>query len=453
MPKPGTLKAAQFPTPERFTLPNGLNVIVSEGRELPIVSANLVFNTGGGANSPDTPGLADFTVAMIDEGTDTRNALAIADEVARLGATLTTSSTMDQSRIAVTSLARQFPGALDLVADIAAHPTFPQEEVERQRASRLATLVAQKSSPTQIAARVMASAVFGPAHPYGYPEIGTDASNKAIGRDAMVSFWNAHFVPANAALVVVGAISRRELEPLATKAFSGWSGKPAAQGALPAPRGTDAKLIIVDLPNAAQTELRVATIGAARTTPDFEATEVMNTILGGLFTSRLNLNLREDKGYTYGAFSIFSFRRERGPFYARAGVRVDATAPAVSEMLNEIRKMNEAPVTADELSLGKESLVRSMPGRFETSAQAADSFSSLFVYDLGLDYYSKYLDRVMGIDAASAHTSAKKYLIPDRFVVVAVGDKQKIEADLKKLDLGSIEYRDVEGNLVTAKNP
>jgi zinc protease len=447
-PKPGSVRAAQFPTPEQFTLPNGLSVIVSERRDLPVVSARLVFASGSGANPADTPGLANFTAAMLDEGTKTRNALQIADEAARLGTTVATGSTMDESIIAVTSLAPQFPQALDLVADVALNPTFPQEEIERQRASRLANLVAQKSNPAQVAARVMATALYGPAHPYGYTELGTEASNKAMSRDTMLNHWKQHLVPGNAALVVVGSISRRELEPLATRAFGAWSGKPAPRSTMPAPRGTSARLIIVDTPGAAQTQVRVASVGVARATPDFEALEVMNTLLGGLFTSRINLNLREDKGYTYGAFSTFAFRREPGPFLVGAGVRMDATAPAVTEIFNEIRKMKDTEVTRDELSLGKDSLVRSMPGRFETTGQAAASFANLFVYNLGLDYYSKYIERVAGIDAAATRASAQKYLAPDRMLVVAVGDRGKIEADLEKLNLGQAEYRDAEGNVV-----
>jgi zinc protease len=234
------------------------------------------------------------------------------------------------------------------------------------------------------------------------------------------------------------------------KIFASWAGKPGARASLPPPNGTNAKLVVVDTPGAAQTQVRVASVGAARSIPDFEALEVVNTILGGLFTSRINLNLREDKGYTYGAFSAFAFRREPGPFFVGAGIRSDATAPAVTEMLNEIRKMKDTQVTADELTLGKDSLVRSMPGRFETSAQAADSFATLYVYELGLDYYSKYIERVIGTDAAAAHAAARKYLVPERLVVVAVGDRQKIEEDLKKLNLGAAEYRDADGNVVAA---
>ena len=450
-PKAGPVKAAQLPVPEHFTLPNGLTVLVSEQRELPVVSASLVFRSGSGDNPPDMPGLANFTAAMLDEGTTTRDALRIADDAARLGATLTTGSTMDSTEVAVTSLAPQFAAALDLMADVTLHPTFPAAEIERQRASRLATLISQKSNPAATVGRVMSAALFGPGHPYGYTELGTEASNKSMSREAMLGFWQQRLVPGNAALVVVGAVSRKELEAMATKAFSGWTGTTPARGTMAAPQGTAAKLVVVDAPGAAQTQLRVASLGVARATPDYEAIEVMNTILGGLFTSRINLNLREDKGYTYGASSAFVMRRNPGPFFVAAGVRTDATAPAVKEMLNEIRKMKEAPVSAEELALGKDSLVRSLPGRFETSAQAAGSFATLFVYDLGLDYFTKYIQRLGAIDTAAVRAAAEKYLIPERLVVVAVGDRAKIESDLKNLNLGANEYRDAEGNVVTPK--
>ena len=202
------------------------------------------------------------------------------------------------------------------------------------------------------------------------------------------------------------------------------------------------------MPGAAQTQVRVASVGAPRSTPEFEALEVMNGLLGGLFTSRINLNLREDKGYTYGAFSTFAFRHDAGPFYVGAGVRSDATAPSVTEIYNEIKKMKDVQVTMEELSLGKDSLVRSMPGRFETTAQAAASFANLFIYDLGLDYYSKYIERVGNIDAAAVQAAARKHLVPEKMLVVAVGDRQKIEADLAKLNLGAAELRDAEGNVV-----
>ena len=242
----------------------------------------------------------------------------------------------------------------------------------------------------------MAAALYGPAHPYGYIELGTEASNKAMTRDAMVDYWKQHLVPGNAALVVVGAVSRKQLEAMTTKAFAGWTGKAAAArhaaGAARHHREAGHR----------RHARRRADPGAGRQRrraeldAGFRGARGDELLLGGLFTSRINLNLREDKGYTYGAFSTFVFRQEAGPFFVGAGVRTDATAPSVTEIYNEIRKMKDVEVTMDELTLGKDSLVRSMPGRFETTAQTVGSFATLFVYDLGLDYYSKYIERVGG---------------------------------------------------------
>ncbi len=446
IPKAGAARALQLPAPESFQLSNGLTVIHNQRPGLPIVSAGLVFKTGSDANPLDKPGLANFTVAMLDEGTKTRSALAIADEAAQLGATLSTGSSMDASNVSVQSLKKNFVRALDLMADVVLNPSFPEEEIERQRASRLAGLVQEREDPASVARRVMAKALYGTKHPYGYPETGTEAAVKATTREDMVSFWKKNFVPNNAALVVAGNISKAELKTLAEKAFAGWQKGTPTQSQLGNPETTPARLVLVDKPGARQTQLRVATIGAARSTPDFTAMQVMNNILGGLFSSRINLNLREEHGYTYGAFSAFVYRRSAGPFQVGAGVRTDVTAPSVTEIFKEVKKMEETPVTANELNFSKESIVRSLPGDFETSTAAASIFSNLFVYNLGLDYYAKYPGQVTSVTIEQAQAAAKKYLIPEKMVVIAVGDKAKIEPELSKLNLGTMEVCDAEGN-------
>jgi zinc protease len=346
-------------------------------------------------------------------------------------------------------LKRTFQQVLDVIADVVLRPTFPAEEVERQRASRLAQLVQQRDSPGPLASRIMVGALYGPKHPYGYTEVGTEASVKAITRDDMLAFWKQSFVPNNAALVVAGNITMAELKPLAERAFGSWQRGTPARPALGTPAGTGARVIIVDKPGAPQTELRVATVGAPRSTPDFQAIQVMNTALGGLFSSRINMNLREQHGYTYGAGSGFVFRRGPGPFVVQTGVRTDVTAPAVREIFKEIRGMAEQPMTADELTKAKDSLARSLPGNFERSDFAAGSFANVFIYDLGLDYFAKYAERVNAVTAEQALAVAKKYLVPEKLVVIAIGDRKAIEPQLKQLNLGAVEIRDAEGRPVT----
>jgi zinc protease len=449
MPKSAATRPLQLATPVSETLPNGLTLILNERRGLPIVAANLVLRTGSDANPLDKPGLANFTAAMLDEGTATRNALQIADEVAQLGASLGISSSMDATTLAVRSLSKNFGATADLLADVTLHPSFPAQEIERQRASRLAALVQQRDNPNQVAAQVTASALYGPMHPYGYSEIGTEAALKSVSRADMEAFWKQNFVPNNAALVVAGDISMNELKALAEKAFGGWQKGTPAQPALGMPSTTPARVVIVDKPGSPQTQLRVASIGAPRSSPDFRPMQVMNLALGGLFSSRINMNLREEHGYTYGANSQFSFRRAAGPFQIASGVRTDVTAAAVDEIFKEVRGMVDKPVSAEELQKAKDSLANSLPGAFESSANAVNNFSNVFIYNLGLDYYTRYAEQVNAVTPDQALAVSKKYLVPAAMVVIAVGDRAKIEPELRKLNLGAIEIRDAEGKPIS----
>jgi len=449
VPKAGPARPLQLATPASATLPNGLTLILNERRGLPIVSASLVIRTGSDANPADKSGLANFVAAMLDEGTATRNALQLADETARLGATLATGSSMDATSINARSLTKNFAATLDLVADVALRPSFPAEEVERQRASRLAQLVQQRDNPGQVATQVTSVALYGSRHPYGYTELGTEASMKAMSRQDMTDFWARNFVPNNAALVVAGDISMAQLRSLAEKSFAAWQRGAPVRPALGTPETTNARVVIVDKPGSPQTELRVAWIGPPRSSPDFLALQVMNNELGGLFSSRINMNLREQHGYSYGARSGFAFRRNGGPFTIGAGVRTDATAPSVTEIFKEVQGMLEKPVTAEQLRKAKDAMANSIPAAFETSQNSVNSFSNIFVYDLGLDYYTRYAQRVNAVTAAQALDVAKRHIIPGRLVVIAVGDRAAIEADLRKLNLGSVEIRDAEGRPVS----
>jgi zinc protease len=444
-PRPGPAHPLQLATPDSIQLANGLTVIVSPRRGLPVVAANLVVRTGSDANPLDRPGLASFTAAMLSEGTTSRSAPQIADQIAQLGAALGARSTMDATFVQGASLKKNFRGTLELLADVALHPSFPADEIERQRAGRLAQLVQQRDNAGQLAANVMAAALFGDRHPYGFTEIGTEAAVRAVSRSDMEAFWKQNFVPNNAALVVAGDIALSELKPLAEQAFGAWASGSPAKPVLGNPRTTTARLIVVDKPGAPQTEVRVAGIGAPRSSPDFQAIQVMNMALGGLFSSRINMNLREEHGYTYGASSQFVFRRSAGPFVTAAGVRTDVTAPAVTEILKELRGIAEKPMNDDELQLAKDALARSLPGAFETSANAAASVSNVYVYDLGLDYFTKYPARVDAVTAAQAQAVAQKYLVPGKLIVIAVGDRSKIEPELRKLDLGPVEARTPDG--------
>lgn len=447
-PKPGPAHELNLPVPEIFKLSDGLTVYYRYRSGLPVVAADLVFNTGSGDNPVDKPGLASFTANMLQQGTQARSATQIADQAALLGTALSSRASMDASSVGASSLTKNFPGVLDLISDVVLHPTFPPEEVERRRASRLAAFTDERSDPETIVARTGVSVLFGPHNPFGYDNSGTEPSIKAMTREDTMNFWKTNYVPNNAALVVSGNIPVDDLKALAESKFAAWKGSELQVPQIGAPETTKAKIVIVDRPGAQQTMVRLLQLGVDRATPDYPALEVMNSELGGLFSSRINLNLREEHGYTYGASSVFVYRRSLGYFAAGGGIRTDATAPAVTEILKEIRRMIDTPMKPDELSLAKDSQSRSLPGIFETDGGEAGALSELFVYNLARDYFSTLPEKLNSVTSEDAEAVAKKYLHPDRMVLVCVGDRAKIEPELVKLDLGAIEIRDADGNVV-----
>ena len=446
-PEGSAAKEVRVPVPQSFQLSNGLTVIALPQTGVPVVSASLVLRSGSDANPVEKPGLASFTADVLDQGTTTRNAMRLAEEVAQIGASLSTDTTRDATTVSTSSLSRNFPAALALAADVALRPSFPQEEVERIRATRLANLVEQRGNPVQVVGNVMGKTLYG-THQYGFSELGTVESNKQATRDDLQGFWRQHFVPANAALVVTGAITVPELRKLAETAFGGWPRGTVAPAKLSTPATTPPRLVIVDRPGSPQTQLRIATFGVPRNSPDYIPVRVMNTILGGMFASRINMNLREEHGYTYGANSQFSHWRSGGPFAVATGVRTDVTAPAVHEVILELRKMVETRVTPQELTLAKDAITLQLPALFETAARTTASLSTLFTHGLPLNYYSNMAEQISVVDAQAVQEVAKKYLVPDKFAVVAVGDRSRIGEALEK-ELGTAaEIRDAEGGVV-----
>ena len=445
IPKPGPAPAIRLPAGQTFKLANGLTVIHHHNPALPLVSAELVVRSGLESNPLDLPGLAGFTATMLEEGSTSRSAQQIADEVAQLGAFLDAKSGADSSSASLYALKGTFPQALEILADVVLHPAFPDAEVERQRASRLGELSQQRENPGAVAAKAANRALYGERHPYGYGEIGTEAAIRAVKRDTLHSFWQQNYVPANAALVISGDITLDEVRKLAEQRFGSWKAGVAPAAAAAQARTTPARLVLVDKPGAQQTAVRVTTLGPARSTPDYPALQVMNAALGGLFTSRINNNLREEKGYTYGVYSQFQYRRGPGPFTVAGDVRTDVTGASVSEILREIRDMRAKPMAAKELDNVRNSLMLSLPGQFDTNRSVGASLANTFVYGLPLDYYSTLPERFAKVTAASAQSVAKRYLDPAKLVVVAVGDRAKVEPQLAPLKLGKAEVRNADG--------
>jgi zinc protease len=448
-PPPGSPAPLHLPVPEQFKLSNGLTVLYNERPGLPLMAASLVFRRGSGANPISNPGLAGFTVRMLQQGSTTRSALQIADRAADLGTALDTHASQDSSAVGTESLTRNFPAVLELLANVVLHPAFPEKEIDRVRSERLAALVQEKDDPFSVASRVSAAALYGPKYNYGYPDIGTAQSLKTVNREDLLRFWQQNYSPSDAALIMTGNLKLAEVKPLLEKEFADWKGAKAPAVNLGTPETSDAKLILVDRPGAPQTTLLVFSLGVARSTPDYPQIEVMNAELGGLFSSRINMNLREEHGYTYGAGSLFRYHVAPGPFIVYSDVRTDATAPATTEIFKELRRMRDTPMSAEELKSAKDSIAQSLPARFEHAAETVGTFAEIYVFDLPLDYYSKLPDKVYAVTAEQTQAAAREYIQPDKLTVLAVGDRAQIEASMKALNLGKIEIRDTDGKIVT----
>ena len=448
-PKPGPARTPLLPAPQSYKLANGLTVLHFQRPAMPIVTAQLVVNAGLASGNAAQAGVPDFAVSLLDDGTTTRNSRQLAEQFEQLGAAYDATTRRDTSVLSVDGLSRNFSDAMALLADVAQHPTFPAEEVERQRQSRLSDVASATEQPGVLANVALARALFGATNPLGVSSIGTEKSIQQTTQAELRAWWQGQFRPENAALVVVGAIDTASLRPLVEREWGAWKAAgdaPVASGIVPI-TATTARAIIIDKPNSPQTEVRVGRIGVARSTPDYPALQVLNYALGGGFTSRINLNLREDKGYTYGAGSRFDFGRSTGTFVVSTAVRSDVSAPAIAEIEGELKRAGSAPFTAAELAKARGALTDSLPGRFETNGATTSSFADLFAYGLPLDYYRRLPAQFSAVNAATAEPLARRYFDPAKMLLIAVGDRATLETQLRKLGLDPIEVWPIKGTL------
>jgi predicted Zn-dependent peptidase len=429
----------RLPEVERFTLRGGLQVIFVERRGLPVVNAQLLSLGGSAALRKGEAGLASMTASLLDEGTETRDALDLAAEFEHLGATFYCSAGLDASELELNVLSPRLPHALELVADVLLNPTFPETELERIRSERLARLEQELDDPRALATHAFARVLFGGEHPWGSPLLGTVETVQRISRADVVRYHEEHVHPGSATLIAAGDTSPERLEALLGGTLGGWPARPPLRPALPdSPAVTHPRIHIVDRPGAAQSDVRVGRVAAARSTADYFALTVMNTILGGAFTSRLNTRLREEKGYTYGAGSGFSMRRSPGPFVAQAAVHTPVTHLALQDMLHEIRRIGEELVEATELERAKRYVALRLPQRFEAVGDITARLSELVLYDLPDDYFARYVDRIMAVTAEDVQTAAARHLDARRMVAVIAGDREAIEAPLRSLEIGAV---------------
>lgn len=439
-PKAGPAPSLKLPAIQKRQLGNGVPVWIVELHEVPVAQVDLVLRSGGAADPAGKEGLANLTMAMLDEGAGSRDALTLADAIDFLGAELTTGAGFDSMSVRLHIPVARLADALPLMADVALRPSFPQKELDRLRNERLTVLQQARDEPESIVGAAFNRAVFG-AHRYGTGTLGTTATLKRFSVEDLRAFHAQYFTPSSAALLVVGDLTPDAVLPLLEQAFGTWkgpSGPKSAQTALAAaPQVKARNVVLVNKPGAAQSQIRIGWVGVPRSTPDFFAIQVMNTILGGAFTSRLNQNLREQHGYTYGATSVFEMRRAPGPFYATAGVQTDKTVESLREFFKELEGIAQA-VPPDELAKAKNYVALRFPRRFETTRNIAAQLADVFFYDLPEDYFATYVDRIQAVTAADVQRVAKMLVQPGRFTVVVVGDLKTIEAPVRALGLGPV---------------
>jgi predicted Zn-dependent peptidase len=441
--------ALRVPAVQTATLPNGLELAVVEMHEVPVVDVTLLLRAGAVRDPVDLPGLATFTANMLDEGAGIRSALEIAEETAYLGASFSTSAGLEASQVSLHVPKRRLAPALDLMADVVLRPTFADSEVARQRDLRRSAIIQLRDQPTAIAPIAFNAIVFGSQHPYGRPAAGTDVSTAALNRDRVTQFYQAYYRPNNARLLIVGDITMAEARRLVTDRFGAW-----ARGDVPplpqvAPPARAMRTIyLVDKPGAAQSVIRIGHVGVPRSSPDYAPLQVLNTILGGSFTSRLNQNLRESHGYSYGASSRFDMYRMAGPFRAYASVVTAKTDSSLIEFLRELRRVRDETVPAQELEKAKSYIGLSLPSDFETTGGSATQFADLLNNDLPLDFYSTYVQRINAVTSADVQRVARQYIDPDHFAILVVGDRSQIEAGIRALNEGPIALRDIWGQEV-----
>jgi zinc protease len=450
--KPPTLApppALKLPAVQTATLPNGLTLAVVEMHKVPVVDVQILVDAGAARDPSAAPGLATFTAAMLQQGAGARAALDVADEAAFLGAQLNTAAGFDGASASIHVPKRRLEAALDLLADVVLRPSFADSEVVRQRQLRAAQLVQQRDEPVAVANVAFPAIVYGREHPYGHPLNGTDSATARLAREGVAEFYGTHYRPKGARVLIVGDVTLAAARRLVAARFGAWEGGdvPVFPSA-PAPSTTPRTVYLIDKPGAAQSVIRIGHVGPVRTTPDWFALEVLNTIVGGAFTSRLNQNLRETHGYTYGAFSQFAPRRLTGTFVALASVVTAKTDSSLIEFLKELRRIRDETVAAPELAKAKAYLTLGLPGDFETTAGAAARFRELLAFGLPLDYYDHYVERIDAVTAADVQRAARQYIDPDHFDIVVVGDKSQIEPGIRALNEGPIVYRDLWGHEV-----
>jgi zinc protease len=441
------------PEIQRWTLPNRIQVLFVERHDLPVVSVRVVSAVGAGDRPAARPGSVAFMGALLEQGAGKRTALEISDAYEALGAEHGSGCDWDACVVHAKVLASHLAAALDLVADTVQRPSFGADEIDRQRKRWLASLQQEKASPPSMEQNALAAVVFGRRHPYGHGLRGKPEDVEKLTRDEILSEWRQALAPSRATIAVAGDVTPSDLRSMLAERFGSWhapgEGGPGATVARAPRLGKGAaRVVLVDVPGAAQSQVFVTEEGAPFGTPDRIPVGIMNAILGGMFSSRINLELREARAYTYGAHSRFSMRHGAGPFVAGGAIFAQHTADAVHLLLEQVRRIAAEPVTPEELADAKENAKLALPARFESLDEVTGALADIAIYRLPLDEYATRAARIDAVTAADVQRVAKQWLHPDAMRVVVTGDRAKIEKDIAALGLGDLELRDAYGDPV-----
>jgi len=445
-PSPLPPRPYTFPEFERQRLANGMQVVVAPVRKLPIATVIALVDAGAVCDDRDREGIASLTCDLLLEGTLTHDGVELTERFERLGASVVTATDWDGAAVTLTALREHLPPAIALLGEVLRAPAFPQREVERLKAERLAELLQLRAEPRGLADEMFSRFLYEEPSRYSRPEGGSEESVSAIARADIQRFYESRYRPGAVTLVIAGDIDMAEAVRLATAAFGDWTGS-APQGVVSTyrPARNARALHIVSKPDAQQSEIRLGCVFLPRSHPDYHAAVVMNAVLGGLFSSRINLNLREKHGYTYGAFSHLDWRRQSGPFIVSTAVQSEVTAPAAQEAIAEIERFLQAPISEDELSLATSYLGGVFPIRYETTDAIAGALAALVRYELPDDFYDTYREQVRAVTAGDVLRVAREHLAPDALQMVVVGDLDRVKEPLAALRFGSIAVYDTEG--------
>jgi zinc protease len=445
-PQAGPPRDYRFPFFERITLDNGLGVIVAPVHKLPIVSAALVVDAGAAEESPGAEGVAQITARMLLEGTRKRSGDVVSEQFERWGAAVGATADWDAAMLSMTVLVPHLEEAMALFAEVLLEPAFPERELSRIKSERLADLLQLRTEPRGLADEMFTRFVYDASSRYARPEAGDVASVTSVARASVERFYHARYRPNGATLILVGDIDVAAGVALAQQLLGGWSGAAAPATAVSdTPARTTRAVHIVRKEDAPQSEIRVGHVGLPRRHPDYFPALIVNALLGGLFSSRINLNLREVHAYTYGAHSSFDWRKAAGPFVVSTAVKSDVTADAAREILLEISRIRADAVSEDELTLATSYLDGVFPIRYETTDSIARALAALTIYELPNDYFDSYRANIRRVTAMDVLHAADKYLHPDQLQLVVVGDPTVISAPLAALDAGPVSVYDADG--------